>query len=79
MFTGSIVDKQAGGCKVCLQGCFGEWCCFFLKKILPFLFHIPPFQKPGAYITHNAPEPLCDITGGDLPDCMELHLEPNMH
>ena len=29
-----------------------------------------------AYITHNAPEPLSDITGGNLPDYVQLPLEP---
>ena len=31
------------------------------------------FSKPGAYITHNATQPLSDITG-NLSDNMELPL-----
>ena len=33
------------------------------------------FSKPAAYITHNATQPLSDITGGSLLDYMQLPLE----
>ena len=34
------------------------------------------FFKPGDYITHNAIQPLSDITGGNLSDYMQRSLEP---
>lgn len=30
--------------------------------------HSPSFSKPGAYVTHDATHPLCDITGGIISD-----------
>ena len=38
--------------------------------------HSASFLKPAAYITHNATEPLCDITGESLSDDMQLPPEP---
>ena len=29
----------------------------------------------GAYVTHNATQPLSDITGGESSDYMQLHLK----
>ena len=37
--------------------------------------HNASFSKPGAYIPHDATQPLGDITGGSLSDHMELPLE----
>ena len=31
---------------------------------------------PAVYITHNATQPLSDITGGNFSDYMQLPLEP---
>ena len=33
-----------------------------------YSIHSSSFLKPGAYITHNATQPLSDITGGNLSD-----------
>ena len=33
-------------------------------------------KKLAAYVTHNAPQPLSDITGWNLSDYMQLPLEP---
>ena len=40
------------------------------------LFYSTSSSSTGAYITHNAAEPLNDITEGDLTDDMQLPLEP---
>ena len=34
------------------------------------------FYKPAAYITHNATEPMSDMTGGNLSDYMHVLTEP---
>ena len=34
------------------------------------------FSKPDAYINHNAPQSLSEITGGTLSDYKQLPLEP---
>ena len=38
--------------------------------------HSSSSSKPSACITHNATEPLSDITGGSLSDDVQLLLEP---
>ena len=35
------------------------------------------FSKPGTSITHNATQSLCDITGGNCLDYIQLPLEPS--